>query len=132
MAKVVNISEAASIAMHGMVLIAKSDSTTNVNKIAEFTKSSRHHAAKIMQRLVKDGFITSQRGPKGGFILKKTAEDISFLDIFESIEGKIEITGCPVGKETCVFDTCFLQRVTHKMSIEFHNYLKKTKLSDYS
>lgn len=131
MSKIVNISEAASIAMHGMLMIAKADSVVNVNKIAEFTKSSRHHAAKVMQRLVKDNFVISQRGPKGGFILKKTADEINFLDIFESIEGKIEIKGCPVGKETCMFSTCFLQDVTHKMSIDFHDYLKKTKLSDY-
>lgn len=132
MAKVINISEAASIAMHGMVLIAKSDSIINVNKIAEFTTSSRHHVAKVMQRLVKDDFIISQRGPKGGFTLKRSSEEITFLDIFESIEGKIEISGCPVGKNTCMFNKCFLTNITHEISKEFHNYLKKTKLSDYS
>lgn len=102
MAKVVNISEAASIAMHGMIMIAQKNSIVNVNSIAEHTKSSRHHVAKIMQRLVKEDFITSQRGPKGGFVLKKKSEEISFLNIFEAIEGKIELQTCPVGKETCM------------------------------
>jgi len=132
MARVVNISEAASIAMHGMIMIAQTSAVTNVNTIAEQTKSSRHHVAKIMQRLVKDDFIVSQRGPKGGFALKKPANEISFLDIFESIEGKIDIISCPVGKETCIFSLCFLQNVTHKMSIEFHNYMKTTLLSEYA
>ncbi len=132
MAKVVNISEAASIAMHGMIMIAQTNAVTNVNTIAEQTKSSRHHVAKIMQRLVKEDFISSQRGPKGGFVLKNPANEISFLDIFESIEGKIDMVSCPVGKETCIFTHCFLQNVTHKMSIEFHNYMKNTLLSEYA
>ncbi len=132
MAKVINISEAASIAMHAMIMIAQKNSIVNVNSIAEHTKSSRHHVAKILQRLVKEDFITSQRGPKGGFVLKKKTEDICFLDIFESIEGKIELQNCPVGKETCIFDVCFLKKVTTKMSHEFHNYLKNNYLSDFS
>ena len=66
MSKIVSLSEAASIAIHGMILVARSDKLVNVNKIAEINTSSRHHVAKVFQRLVKEGFINSNRGPSGG------------------------------------------------------------------
>ena len=57
MSKVVTISEAASIGLHGIILIAKSKKEmVNVVKIAELTGSSKHHVAKVFQRLVKLGF----------------------------------------------------------------------------
>ncbi|RLD34925.1 MAG: Rrf2 family transcriptional regulator, partial [Bacteroidetes bacterium] len=45
MSKILNISEAASIAVHGIILVARSDKLVNVNYIAELTASSRHHVA---------------------------------------------------------------------------------------
>ncbi|MBN1339139.1 MAG: Rrf2 family transcriptional regulator, partial [Bacteroidales bacterium] len=95
MAHIVNFSEAASIALHGMILIARSKDVVNVIKIAETTGSSRHHVAKVMQRLVKDGYLESQRGPSGGFTMKLPPHEISMLSIYETIEGKINIGKCP-------------------------------------
>ena len=72
MSKVVTLSEAASIGLHGMILIAKAENEmVNVLKIAELTGSSKHHVAKVFQRLVKIGLLNSFRGPNGGFSLRK-------------------------------------------------------------
>jgi len=131
MAKIVTLSEAASIALHGMVLVAKDEGHTNVQKIAEATSSSRHHVAKVMQRLVKDDYLESFRGPKGGFKLKKTPEEITFIDIFESIEGKVVASSCPLEKEVCGFDKCIMNNITHKMTIQFQEYMKAQTLADY-
>lgn len=131
MAKIVSLSEAASIALHGMVLVAKDEAHTNVQKIADETTSSRHHVAKIMQRLVKDDFLESFRGPKGGFRLKRKPEEITFLEIFESIEGKIAITSCPLDKQVCGFDKCIMNNITKKMTIQFQEYMKEQTLADF-
>ncbi len=124
MSKIVNLSEAASIALHGMVLIAQSDKLVNVHEIAELTSSSKHHVAKVLQRLVKENYLTSLRGPRGGFQLKKSAKDITFLELYETIEGRIDLLACPMGKPTCPFDHCLLGNVTLKMTTDFRNYLK--------
>ena len=67
MNKVVQLSEASSIGIHAMVLIAQSEVHMNVSDLAERIGASRNHLAKVMQRLVKDGFVKSSRGPTGGF-----------------------------------------------------------------
>jgi Rrf2 family protein len=131
MSKVVAISEAASIALHGMILIARSKPSINVLQIAEKTGASRHHVAKIMQRLAKNNYLTSQRGPTGGFTLKKKPGDITFLEVYETIEGNIEITSCPLDKQICPFEKCIMNNVTNQMTLQFRDHLKKQTLDQY-
>ena len=131
MSKIVSLSEAASIALHGIILIARSENNLNVIKIAEETGNSKHHVAKVMQRLVKDGYIESQRGPSGGFVLKKDPKYISFLEIYETIEGKIEVQDCPMNKKVCPFERCLMNNLTNKLTLEFKEYLEKQIIQDY-
>ena len=131
MSKVISISEAASIALHGMILVARSGSPVNVIHIAEQTGASRHHVAKIMQRLAKNNYLTSHRGPSGGFILKKKPGDITFLEIHEAIEGSIEITPCPLDKPICPFGKCIMNNVTNEMTVRFRDHLEKQTLDQY-
>ena len=49
---------------------------------------------KILQQLVHAGILRSKRGPRGGFILAGSSENISFLQIFEAIEGAALLDLC--------------------------------------
>ncbi len=131
MAKIVNITEAVSIALHSMILITKSEKQINVIELSKRMKSSKFHVAKILQKLVKDGYLTSQRGPSGGFKLTKPAEEITLLNIYESIEGKIVVSRCPLNKPTCPFGRCIFENLTVKMTQEFKEYLSNKTLADY-
>ncbi|NOZ45700.1 MAG: Rrf2 family transcriptional regulator [Chlorobi bacterium] len=131
MSNIVNLSEASSIAIHSMVLIAKSDKLLNVIKISELTSTSKHHVAKILQRLVKEDFLISHRGPSGGFALKANPNELNFLQIYESIEGKITIPECHMNKPVCPFDKCIMNNVVKNMTIRFRDYLESQYLSEY-
>lgn len=132
MAKIVNISEAVTIALHSVILIAKNEGKhINVNYIAKATESSKFHIAKVLQKLVKDDFLGSNRGPAGGFYLIDKPEDITLLQIFESIEGRIVVSRCPMGKATCPMGNCVFEDMTMKMTREFREYLESKKVSDY-
>jgi Rrf2 family protein len=125
------MSEAAFIALHGIILIAREKDGLNVLRIAERTNTSKHHVAKIMQRLVKTGYLTSHRGPGGGFELRKNPEDITFLEIYEIIEGPIEMGKCPMDKLVCPFDKCIMNNVANKMTREFKEYLREQTVDQY-
>lgn len=132
MAKIVSLSEAASIALHAMILVGRSKGgSINVDEIADITQSSRHHVAKVMQRLAKDGFVGSFRGPNGGFYLQKKSEDITLLEIYEAIEGKVVPTECPMDKQVCNFDQCFMNSITKNLTIQFKNYMQEQTLANY-
>lgn len=131
MAKLFNLSDASSIAIHAMVLVAKSDKPLNVIHIAEVTNTSKHHVAKVMQRLVKDGFVISQRGPAGGFMLNREPSEITFLDVYESIEGKVNTPHCVFNTPVCPLDRCIMNSITHKMTSDFLVYMRSQTLAMY-
>lgn len=130
MGKPIQFSEAAFIAIHAMVIIALSKQNfANVNTIAELTGASKNHISKIMQTLVKAGLISSVRGPSGGFSLAKDMAEITLLDIYEAIEGKIQIKPCPFEKPICPFDVCLVNNIFGKISHELIEFLKNTTLA---
>ncbi|MCK9611775.1 MAG: Rrf2 family transcriptional regulator [Bacteroidales bacterium] len=131
MSQIVNISEAASIGIHVIVLIARSKNVNmNVKKLSELTGASKNHIAKVMQRLVKYNFVKSTRGPSGGFVLNKPPEEITLLNVYEALEGELTMTDCPYGHQICPFNDCIMGGVVHKVADELRNYFKNRKVSD--
>lgn len=132
MAAVFNISEKVSLALHSMVLITTFEKELmSVNEIAKKIDCSKAHLSKVLQQLAKAGFLYSLRGPKGGFALLKKPEDINLLEIYESIEGPIEITGCPTNNVSCPFDQCIFNGIPEQLNNQFVDFLKNKKLSDF-
>ena len=131
MSRFFNISEAASIGIHSMVLIAKSEERLNVTKISEIMNFSRHHVAKVMQRLAKVGMVESTRGPAGGFVLAMPPDEITLLFIYEAIEGKIVETECPLGYDDCPFNKCLLDTMAENINKAFKEYLATHTLEYY-
>ncbi len=124
MPNIVNISEAASIALHSLVLIGSSEKYINVNEIAKKLGSSKHHVAKVMQQLSKRGYVKSYRGPTGGFVLNKKPEDIKFINIYEEIEGELTVSHCSFENHQCEFNSCILKCVTRDMTKLFKEYME--------
>ena len=131
MSKIFALSEAASIAIHSMVLIARAEEGINAVKIADFTGFSKNHIAKVLQRLVKSDLLKSVRGPSGGFSMKKDPKDLTLLDIYQAIEGPIELNDCPLAYEICNFDRCLMGNVINKLTSEFRKFLEDQTLSTY-
>ncbi|MEI6883990.1 MAG: Rrf2 family transcriptional regulator [Bacteroidota bacterium] len=131
MSKIFALSEAASIAIHSMVLISRSGEGINAVKIAEFTGFSKNHIAKVLQRLVKSDLLKSVRGPSGGFTMKRDPAGLSLLEIYQAIEGPIELSDCPLSYDICNFDRCLMGNVINKLTSEFRKFLEEQTLSAY-
>jgi len=132
MSKIVTFSEASSLAIHAVVLIAgNNDKLINVNKIADATGASRNHLAKVMQRIVKQGIVSSLRGPNGGFRMKKDPSSISLYDVYVAIEGPIEIEGCPLERPICPFEKCIMGGIIHKVTNDMKRYLMEATIEKF-
>ena len=131
MAKIFSMSDAASIAIHSMVLIARAENGINAVKIAEISGFSKNHISKVLQRLVKNGLLKSIRGPSGGFTLKQGPESITLLNIYEASEGSLDITDCSMAHDICGFDNCIMGNVVNKMTVEFKRFLNDQSLKEY-
>ena len=112
MACALKISEAASLAMHAMGLLAmEPDRSRSVRAIAGRLGLSEAHLSKVLQRLVKAGLLRSNRGPRGGFRLTREPEQISLLEVFEAIEGPVEPTDCLLSLPLCDGSGCILGKI---------------------
>lgn len=50
--------------------------------------------SKVLQKLVRDGFLVSEQGVNGGYRLAKPASEINALEVIRSIDGPIILTQC--------------------------------------
>lgn len=71
-----------------LLLIGTNDGPLKSHELSKKLDVSDSYLKKITRQLVVAGLITSKASKLGGFILNKKMNDISFLDIFEAIEGK--------------------------------------------
>ncbi len=113
-----------------MAMIVNSKEILNVNQIADRTKASRNHLAKVMQVLVKNNYLNSSRGPNGGFTLKADPAKISLLQIYELMDGAFQGHYCGINEEKCPFENCVFGPMLNKFSADFLEYLRNKKLSD--
>ncbi len=132
MGKLFNISEATNIAIHSMALISASKDELNATQIADMLKLSKNHVAKIMHILARQRFVSSTRGPKGGFKMLRTADSISLLEIYELIEGTLEQDHCHRKDDVCPFSDCVFGDVRQRLFHEFKTYYQNRMLSDLS
>lgn len=108
MSQTLNISEGASIAMHALIYLAKNrDEPVSNSTIAAAFNVSANHSSKIMQRLLKEGFVSGVRGPGGGYTLAKEPSQVSLLDIYSAIDGEPSNNHCLFGRvKCCPLDRC--------------------------
>lgn len=120
MSGIIQISEAALLALHSIMIIAAAeDKPTRTKEIAALINASENHLAKVMQRLVKAGMVTSIRGPHGGFLMAKKTDEITLLDVYEALEGKIQVHKCMINNSECPFKGCIFGDLNTKLSNEF-------------
>ena len=130
MSGVVKFSEAASLALHTMSYLAvESDRLVSVREVAEALGVSENHLAKVMQRLTRAGLAASTRGPKGGFVLTREARDVTMLEVYEAIEGPLEVHHCLFPTARCTGD-CILGDVVGQANRLVRDHLSRTHLSD--
>ena len=97
--------------------------------IAESCGIPSGHLLKILQQLVRAQILSSERGPAGGFILRRPPGEITVLEIIEAIEGPIsgelQLRNVALGKqhvremleETCQNVAGYAKSVLAKMVV---------------
>lgn len=128
MKSILNISEAYSLALHAMSMVAaeKEGSPVTAHGIATRLGVSEAHLSKILQRLAHARILKSSRGPGGGFSLNRPAAEITLRDIYESVEGPLKLDDCLIGTQICGGTSCVFDDLIHKVNGEFERYLEHT------
>lgn len=128
MSKFLKISEAAALAFHACSILAENpDRKIQAKEMVEMLDVSYNHLSKVLQRLVKEGIIKSVKGPQGGFTLAVPKDRISLLDIYEAVEGKMELTSCLFEGRICRRADCILGSLVKKVNSDVYEFFKNTR-----
>ena len=128
------LSDAANLAFHAMMVLASKPEIGqhSVSQMAEYLGVSENHLAKVMQRLSKVGLVISKRGPKGGFRLGKPAEEVSLMEIYQTMEGPLNTRTCMLARPVCDGTNCLLGNLVSVMYQQISTHLSNTSLADVS
>ncbi|MBT7073584.1 MAG: Rrf2 family transcriptional regulator [Anaerolineae bacterium] len=95
------------------------------SKIAKDQHIPPSFLAKIISQLSIAGLLHTSRGAHGGVTLAKKSEEITLLDVVESIDGPIRLNECAHSDGMCTFsDDCPLVTIWQEAQRDLVNRLK--------
>lgn len=88
------------------------DAPTTTATVARRRLVPRPMLRKLVPRLVGAGVLRSRRGPGGGLLLGRPAEDITLLAVIDAAQGPIAVNRCVLRPDICALQpTCPVHEV---------------------
>lgn len=126
------VSKTLDYAVRSLTYMAVSpDATFSMKEIAANQHIPLKYLAKIMRKLVNRGLMTSRVGPTGGYTLKVPLSEIRLRDIYETIEGAIDVVDCMDSGQVCfLFESCPQVPVWDKLKVSMIRVLDGITLEE--
>ncbi|MFD0915421.1 RrF2 family transcriptional regulator [Pseudahrensia aquimaris] len=124
------LNQASDFALRIMMLLAEDEKPLTVDEIAKRLNLVKSHVMKIVAKLVKAGFLNSQRGRSGGVSLGMAPQHIVIGEVVQAIEADFAIVECmQQGSCDCVFArSCRLKGVISDATAAFLDVLNARTL----
>lgn len=88
----------AEYALRAVVWLAREPAQQeSADELARQTSVPRRYLHKVLQDLVKAKLVRSQSGPGGGYVLARSPDKISVLDVVNATAPLMRIRRCPLG-----------------------------------
>lgn len=134
------LSQRAKYALRAMIHLAGRGSAApmSVTGIAAETNIPRAFLEQIVSDLKRRNLLVSTRGKQGGFVLARSADQISFAEIIRNIDGPLALAPCAsrTAFRPCAecedVKTCSIRRTLLEARDATAQILEKTMLSDAS
>jgi Rrf2 family transcriptional regulator, nitric oxide-sensitive transcriptional repressor len=92
------ISRTAEYALRAVVVLGSSPgSPLTTQQIAEQTRVPSGYLSKVLQALGRAGLVEAQRGLYGGFVLTRSLDELTLLDVINAVDPLERIERCPLG-----------------------------------
>ena len=132
MSSLLRVSEAASLALHATAVMAGAGGQrVTTRRMASTLGVSEAHLSKVLQRLTRARLVRGTRGPHGGFRLTRPPGQISLREVYEAVEGSLEVEHCLLGVPVCGRRKCPVAGLFEKLGRELIRVLGRTTLSDF-
>jgi Rrf2 family protein len=132
MSNPLKFSEAANLALHACAFLAAGGGRMSAGRLAELMDVSQSHLAKVLQRLASEELLESTRGATGGFRLARPAEELTLLELVETVDGPLEEGGCLLGKPVCGRDSCLFTDLMQRTGSMVRRKLESVTLAEFT
>jgi Rrf2 family protein len=105
------ISRTAEYALRAVIVLGcSSGSPLTTQQIAERTRVPSGYLSKVLRALGRAGLVEAQRGLYGGFILSRSLDELTILDVINAVDPLERIKRCPLGIAAHGTRLCSLHR----------------------
>lgn len=87
--------------MRALRVLAEAGGRTKGPDLADTLGTTAGFAAQVVGPLVKAGWVRSDPGPTGGYVLTADLDEVSVLDVIEAIDGPTDTGRCVVADRPC-------------------------------
>jgi Rrf2 family nitric oxide-sensitive transcriptional repressor len=102
-----------------------------VDEIAQAYQISKDHLVKVVQQLVRMGYVQSRAGRNGGIKLAKDPAGIKVSDVVGEFEGRNGVLPCVTDETYCRLEPgCALRNLLIKAEEMFYDTLARMTISD--
>jgi len=100
--------------------------------IASRQQISPSYLEQLLAKLRKAGLVKSYKGPVGGYMLARSPEEITLLDVFIALEGKIGLVHCmmPQNPQCERIDYCVMRLFWNRFQQTIEQFLKSITVSE--
>lgn len=121
-------------AVMAMVELATRETNDPV-PLAELAKAQEitvPYLEQLFSKLRQHGVVKSTRGPGGGYVLAKPADEIPISDIVTAVDESLKITRCEHGSQGCMSSRarCLTHNLWEGLETNIFNYLHSVSLAD--
>lgn len=78
--------------------------TPGIEEISKEIEAPQAYVAKILQRMVRLGFVNSIKGKGGGFLFDELKSELTLKELILATEGGTILNGCGFGMKHCNSD----------------------------
>lgn len=121
-------------AIKAVIYLASKDDPGQKSSIVEISQhidASEHTVGKLLQQLVKDEIIVSNKGPNGGFFITPKQRKQPLINIVESIDGKDIFKQCGLGLSRCsTTHQCLIHNQWKVVRDQFEKICKENRIID--
>ena len=87
---------------------------------------------KLLQKLAAAELVESTMGPKGGFVLARRPDSITFGQVIEAIQGPVSVIRCLMGDFKCPMkDACPVRPKLNTMQQGINGFLSDVTLAEF-
>src|SRR5215203_4824707 len=118
-------------ALRTLIYLAHTDAQASVQEIATAYGISRDHLFKVVQQLVRLGFVVSRPGRNGGVRLGRAAAEINCAEVVEGFEGRNGLLPCVKDTSYCVLEPgCVLRTALIRAEEAMYGVLERLTIAD--